>query len=277
MGHLLDVQHLNKAYGEGAAAVTALADISLQVDSGDFLSIVGPSGCGKTTLLRCLSGLMPATSGTLHFQGKPIVGPPRGIAMVFQDYSRSLMPWETVRRNVEFPLFRTVKDRNERRSRAMEALDAVGIAGASDKHPWQLSGGMQQRVALARALAYRPSVLLMDEPFASVDAHTRTELEDLVLKVHRDYAMTIVFVTHDVDESVYLGDRVLVLTRTPTVVDREIKISLARPRDQVATKETNEFVHLRSEVARAIRGVGAPGAPDGAAPKSDAPRFEHRG
>lgn len=260
MRSLLDVQHLNKAYGVGSGAVVAIGDISFNVQEGEFVSIVGPSGCGKTTLLRCLSGLMPATSGSIHFDGKPILGPPEGIAMVFQDYSRSLLPWKTVLHNVEFPLNRTVKSRAERRERAMLALQAVGIAAAKDKHPWQLSGGMQQRVAIARALAYRPSLLLMDEPFASVDAHTRTELEDLVLTVHRDFGMTIVFVTHDVDEAVYLGDRVLVLTRTPTTVDREIDIHLPRPRDQVTTKEEDAFVHLRSDVARAIRGVGASSA-----------------
>lgn len=256
MTTLLSVEHLSKTYGEGESAAVALADISLTVQEGEFVSIVGPSGCGKTTLLRCLSGLMPTSSGTLLFKDAPVQGPPDGIAMVFQDYSRSLMPWKSVIRNVEFPLQRTVASRSERRQRAATALEAVGIAAVQDKHPWQLSGGMQQRVAIARALAYRPSLLLMDEPFASVDAYTRTELEDLVLTVHRDFGMTIVFVTHDVDEAVYLGDRVLVLTRTPTVVDREIAVSLARPRDQVATKEEEHFVHLRAEVARAIRGVG---------------------
>ena len=256
MTYALEVDHLNKAYGTGESAVTALGNVSLKVREGEFLAIVGPSGCGKTTLLRCLSGLIPATSGTILFQGKPVSGPPRGMAMVFQDYSRSLQPWQTVRKNVEFPLLRTVRDRRERRSQALEALDAVGIAHAAHQHPWQLSGGMQQRVAIARALAYRPSVMLMDEPFASVDAYTRTELEDLVLKVHRDFGMTVVFVTHDVDESVYLGDRVVVLTRTPTIVDREVDIPLSRPRDQVVTKETSEFVALRTEVAVAIRGVG---------------------
>src|SRR5699024_10324287 len=212
--------------------------------------------CGKTTLLRSLSGLIPVTDGSVLFQGQSVTRPPEGLALVFQDYSRSLMPWLSVRANIGFPLRRLVKDKAERNQRIEEALFAVGMEDAGSKYPWQLSGGMQQRVAIARALAYQPKVLLMDEPFASVDAYTRTELEDLILRVKKMYNMTILFVTHDVDEAVYLGNRVIVLSRIPTLVAHEFVVDLPDVRDQVETKELSEFVQLRGEVARAIRGVG---------------------
>jgi NitT/TauT family transport system ATP-binding protein len=172
------------------------------------------------------------------------------MALVFQDYSRSLYPWMTVAKNVEFPLRRKSRDR---KAAVARALESVGLAGFEDKYPWQLSGGMQQRVAIARALAYRPEILLMDEPFASVDAQTRSDLEDLVLKLRHDYGITILFVTHDIDESVYLADRVVILSQRPTVVQELLEVPLPRPRDQVATKELPEFAHLRAHVYRAIK------------------------
>lgn len=165
----------------------------------------------------------------------------------------SLFPWMTVAANVNFPLSRRGLDKAARRARVAESLTAVGLSGFEGFHPWQLSGGMQQRVAIARALAYRPQVLLMDEPFASVDAQTRAELEDLVLGVRRQFEMTIVFVTHDIDESIYLSDRVLVLSKSPAKVIAEIPVPLPHPRDQIETRELDEFVHLRGEVARLIR------------------------
>ncbi|MDB6002197.1 MAG: transporter ATP-binding protein [Rhizobacter sp.] len=173
--------------------------------------------------------------------------------MVFQEYTRSLMPWHTVRGNVTFPLTSGGLSPAEVNDRANKALADVGLAGFEDKFPWQLSGGMQQRVAIARAVAYRPVVLLMDEPFAAVDAQTRAELEDLVLKVQRDAGMTFLFVTHDIDESVYLGHRVVVLSARPTTVQRSVAVPLPFPRDQVETKATREFVELRTEVSTLIR------------------------
>jgi NitT/TauT family transport system ATP-binding protein len=171
---------------------------------------------------------------------------------VFQDYSRSLLPWMTVERNVSFPLRYKGMSKQEAKAATAEALDAVGLGDRKKAFPWQLSGGMQQRVAIARALAYRPRVLLMDEPFASVDAQTRSDLEDLLLQVWERYAVTIVFVTHDIDEAVYLADRVLVL-KAPATVSMVADVHLPRPRDQIKTKSQPEFARLRGELLSALR------------------------
>jgi NitT/TauT family transport system ATP-binding protein len=252
--HALEVRGLSKTYGTGDQAVRAIDDLTFEVDPGEFLCIVGPSGCGKTTLLKCLSGLLRPSSGAAYLEGKLIEKSPDGLALVFQEYSRSLLPWMTVGANVRLPLLGQRVRRSERRSRAAEALAAVGLTGFEDKHPWQLSGGMQQRVAIARALAYQPHLLLMDEPFASVDAQTRADLEDLVLDVHERFGITVVFVTHDIDESVYLADRIVVLSHRPTTVKEIVSVPLARPRDQIATKELPAFIELRRRVIRQIKG-----------------------
>jgi NitT/TauT family transport system ATP-binding protein len=251
---MLVAENLSKTYGSGPTAVRAIDDLTFTVEKGELVCIVGPSGCGKTTLLRLLSGLMAPTGGHALLGGEVVDGPPRGLAMVFQDYARSLLPWLTVGDNVALPLKMQGVGREERLQRTRDALEEVGVAGFIDKHPWQLSGGMQQRVAIARAVAYRPDVLLMDEPFASVDAQTRADLEDLVLRVRADLGMTILFVTHDIDESVYLGDRVIVLSKSPTTVKQIELVDLPSPRDQVSTKELPEFTALRTRVARAVRG-----------------------
>ena len=252
---MLITENLSKTYGSGDTAVHAIGDLTINVERGELVCIVGPSGCGKTTLLRLLSGLLTPTSGRTLLSGETVKGPPRGMAMVFQDYARSLLPWLTVKDNVALPLRMHDVPREERDRRAAEALEEVGVSGFADKHPYQLSGGMQQRVAIARAIAYQPDILLMDEPFASVDAQTRADLEDLVLRVRDDLGMTILFVTHDVDESVYLGDRVIVLTKSPTTVKQVETVDLPAPRDQVSTKELAEFTRLRGTVARAVRGA----------------------
>jgi NitT/TauT family transport system ATP-binding protein len=250
---MLEIDHLGKTYGTGAKATHAVRDISFSVGSGEFVCVVGPSGCGKTTLLKCIAGLLDPSSGKVLLQGSRVTGPPEKMALVFQEYGRSLMPWTSVRNNVLLPL-RHKKLASDERSRLVEeAVRSVGLTRFLDHYPWQLSGGMQQRVAIARALAYQPSILLMDEPFASVDAQTRGDLEDLVLKVREQYGITILFVTHDIDESVYLADRVVVLTHSPTEVKEIVPIGLPRPRDQIATKELPEFVELRGHVQRLIR------------------------
>jgi NitT/TauT family transport system ATP-binding protein len=249
----LGVDGLAKTYGRAGAEVRALAGLTFDVDPGEFVCIVGPSGCGKTTLLKCLSGLMSPSNGEARFEDRPIVDPPDGLALVFQDYSRSLLPWMSNEQNVGLPLRARGVGKSERLERARTALAAVGLADAGSAYPWQLSGGMQQRVAIARALAYEPRLLLMDEPFASVDAQTRADLEDLVLRVHAEYGITVVLVTHDIDESIYLADRIVVLTNRPTVVKEIVAVDLPRPRDQVATKELPEFGRLRGHVARLIR------------------------
>ncbi len=181
------------------------------------------------------------------------------MAVVFQEYNRSLMPWSTVRNNVLLPLRHKPLGKAERKRLVEESLGAVGLDRFIDHYPWQLSGGMQQRVAIARALAYQPSILLMDEPFASVDAQTRGDLEDLVLQVREEFGITILFVTHDIDESVYLSDRIVVLTNAPTVVKDVVGVDLPSPRDQLATKELPEFAHLRAYVYRLVkRDIAAP-------------------
>jgi NitT/TauT family transport system ATP-binding protein len=223
------------------------------VADGELVSIVGPSGCGKSTLLRCIGGLIQATGGQVVLRGEPVESVPDGLAVVLQDYGRSLFPWLTVRDNVAMPLRRTTRSRAERRAAADAALAAVGLPGAGDKYPWQLSGGMQQRTAIARALACDPVLLLMDEPFGSVDAQTREDLEDLVLRVRAERGITTLVVTHDIDESVYLSDRVIVLTPGPGRVRDDLPVNLPAARDQIETKERPEFVRLRTEVSRLVR------------------------
>jgi NitT/TauT family transport system ATP-binding protein len=252
-GHLLEIKNIAKTYGRGAKATPAIADVSFIVDDREFVCVVGPSGCGKTTLLKCVGGLLRPSRGEVLLRGKRVTSPPEEMALVFQEYGRSLMPWASVRNNVLLPLRHKRLGRSERKSLVEEALGAVGLTRFIDHYPWQLSGGMQQRVAIARALAYQPSILLMDEPFASVDAQTRGDLEDLVLRVREEFAVTIVFVTHDIDESVYLSDRVVVLTHAPTEVKEMIDVDLPFPRDQIATKELPEFTHLRGHVYRLIK------------------------
>jgi len=247
---MLTVENLRHAYSPERIA---LAGLSFSVSAGEVVAIVGPSGCGKTTLLKAIAGLINPTAGTIKLQETIISGVPEGLAMVFQEYSRSLMPWLTVHANAALPLYYKPIDRVERESRVNKSLEAVGLSAAREQYPWQLSGGMQQRVAIARALAYEPKLLLMDEPFASVDAQTRADLEDLVAGVQQEFSMTILMVTHDIDEAVYLADRVVVLSASPSRILATIPVAIPRPRDQVSTRASEQFVTLRSEVAKLIR------------------------
>lgn len=242
---LLDIQYLQKQYG----GVLAVEDVTLTVKGGEFVSIVGPSGCGKTTLLKMICGLLAPSSGQIKLHGRQVTSSPPEMALVFQDYSRSLFPWLTVRKNVLFPL-KNKKDlgKVEKEQRAREAIQAVGLEGSADQYPWRLSGGMQQRVAIARAIAFRPEILLLDEPFASVDALTRADLEDLVLRLQAKFGITVLLVTHDIDESVYLSDRVFVLGHSPSVVIQEIHIELPRPRRQTETRSNPYFLEVRNEI-----------------------------
>jgi NitT/TauT family transport system ATP-binding protein len=223
------------------------------VRQGEFVCVVGPSGAGKTTLLRTLAGLLAPTSGTVRVDGKPVNGPPDGLAIVFQEYGRSLMPWLRVGANVELPLKAKGLPKAERHRLVAESLAAVGLSASASSYPWQLSGGMQQRVAIARAIAFQPRVLLMDEPFAAVDAQTRAELEDLVRSVWKRFGMTMVFVTHDIDESVYLGERVVILSSSPTVVMDDLAVDLPADRDQLTTRSDPRFVELRARVYAQIQ------------------------
>ncbi|GAA0895942.1 ABC transporter ATP-binding protein [Pseudonocardia zijingensis] len=254
---MLSVTHLQKTYGSGEKAVEAIRDLTLTVAGGEFVCIVGPSGAGKTTLLKCLCGLLAPSAGSVVLDGEPVTGPPRAMAAVFQDYSRSLMPWFSVARNVGLPLRNKHRSAAERDARVARALDAVGLGGFGSRYPWELSGGMQQRVAIARGLAYEPEILLLDEPFASVDAQTRADLEDLILRVRDDTGVTMLLVTHDIDEAVYLADRVVVMSARPSVVVETVEVDLPRSRDQVTTKSLPRFAELRAHVLTRIRRTDA--------------------
>ena len=250
---MLDVRGLRKVYAAKDRSVEALRDLTFRVDPGELVCIVGPSGCGKTTLLKCLAGLLDPTAGTVLVEGRPVAGPPPGMAVVFQEYGRSLFPWMSVAQNVELPL-RQKKLPKARRARLVgDALAAVGLADAPSAYPWQLSGGMQQRVAIARAVAYEPHVMLMDEPFAAVDAQTRADLEDLIRSIWERTGVTTLFVTHDIDEAVYLGQRVIVLSSSPTVVQEDLTIDLPPRRDQLETRALPRFTELRTHVYAEIR------------------------
>jgi NitT/TauT family transport system ATP-binding protein len=265
---MLEITDLTHCYGPPDRAQLALQQVSLRVADGELVSIVGPSGCGKSTLLRCAAGLLTPVAGTVRLDDVRVERVPDGLAVVFQDYSRSLLPWLSVRDNVALPLRRTERSRRARRAAAGAALATVGLPDIGDRYPWQLSGGMQQRVAIARALACDPRLLLMDEPFGSVDAQTREDLEDLVLAVRRERDMTILLVTHDIDESVYVGDRVVVLTPGPGRIRADLPVTLPAPRDQISTRELPAFVQLRATVGRLVRGqppaeAGAHSGPSG--------------
>ena len=245
---MLQVDGLQKIYQSSRGDTEAIRDLTFEVRAGEMVCIVGPSGAGKTTLLRCISGLLDATAGTVSLEGRQISGPPEGMAVVFQEYARSLFPWLTVRQNVELPLKEKKLPRAERERLVGQALEAVGLADVPGSYPWQLSGGMQQRVAIARAVAYEPNILLMDEPFAAVDAQTRADLEDLVRELWHRLGVTVLFVTHDIDESIYLGQRVLVLSGRPTVILEDVHVDLPDERDQLSTRNDPEFARLRTHI-----------------------------
>ena len=232
-----------------------LKDISFSLLEGEFASIVGPSGVGKTTLLRLLTGLMKPTSGVIRINGEVVTSPPPGLAVVLQDYTRSLMPWLSVEKNISLPLKRLGLTKAEISETIESVLNEVGLSGNQKNYPWQLSGGMQQRVAIARAIAVRPQLLIMDEPFASVDAQTRFDLEDLVLKVRDDFKITTAMVTHDIDEAVYLSDKVVVLYGSPANVKEIVKVDLPYPRNQVASRGREEFAELRTKIYAQVRGL----------------------
>ena len=265
MSKTLEIRGLRKVYDGHGRSVEALADLTFSVEASELVCVVGPSGCGKTTLLRCVAGLLEPTAGEVLLQGDQVTGPPSDLAVVFQEYGRSLFPWMTVRANVELPLRSKRLPRDRRDELVRGALAAVDLGDVHGAYPWQLSGGMQQRVAIARAVAYEPHVLLMDEPFAAVDAQTRAELEDLVRSVWRRTGVTIVFVTHDIDEAVYLGQRVLVLSSSPTVVQEDLAVDLPDERDQLTTRSDPRFTqlrtHLYAQIQRAKRGGGQPSPP----------------
>ena len=250
---MLSVQGLKKVYQVRDGEVEAVRDLTFDVAEGELVCLVGPSGAGKTTLLKCIAGLLAPTDGVVQLAGKTVTEPPKAMAVVFQEYGRSLFPWMTVRDNVELPLKNQRVPKAEREQLVNDALAAVELSHVPKSYPWQLSGGMQQRVAIARAVAYQPKVMLMDEPFAAVDAQTRADLEDLIRSIWKKLGVTILFVTHDIDESVYLGERVIMLSNSPTVVQDDLKIDLPEQRDQLETRSSPRFTELRSRVYEQIQ------------------------
>ena len=250
---LLSVRNLKKVYTTDGGDIEAVRDLTFDLGKNELTCLVGPSGSGKTTLLKCIAGLLAPTSGEVVLDGKKVTSPPKKMAVVFQEYGRSLFPWLRVAENVELPLKNAGIPRDERKALVEEALQNVGLDHVPRSYPWQLSGGMQQRVAIARAIAYQPEVLLMDEPFAAVDAQTRADLEDLVRRVRETLGLSVLFVTHDIDESVYLGERVIMLSSSPTVVQQDLVVDLPAQRDQLETRSMPRFTELRHFVYEQIQ------------------------
>lgn len=228
-------------------------DIRVDVLPGEFVSICGLSGVGKSTFVRVLAGLIRPTSGSVYLDGELVTTPPKSMSFVSQDYSRSLFPWLTVSKNVALPFRGKDIAKKEIQIRVAKVLTEVGLSDFSDSYPWQLSGGMQQRVAIARALVTRPRLLLLDEPFASVDAHTRFELEDLVLNLVHEINATAIMVTHDIDEATYMSDRVFVMTGLPASFTTEIDVKLPKPRSQSVTRSHSDFLSIRDDLYKNLQ------------------------
>lgn len=253
MGSSVIISELGASFTSKLNIQHIFKNLNVQINSGEIVSVCGLSGIGKSTFLRVLAGLILPSEGSVRIDGEAIDGPFAGMSFVSQDYSRSLFPWLTVEKNVTLPFQGKKLEREEVQSRASRALKSVGLLEKAKSYPWQLSGGMQQRVAIARALVTKPRLLLLDEPFASVDAYTRLELEDLVLTLAQEIGATTVMVTHDIDEAIYMSDRVLVMTGSPAEFSREILVNLDRPRNQSTTRSQNAFISLRDDLYKNIR------------------------
>jgi len=244
---MIAVEAIGKTYGSGEHALEALVDVSFAVREGEFVTLVGPSGCGKSTLLQILAGLVPASTGRVVISGRPVTGPaPDTIGVMFQD--AWLLPWKTAVENVEFPLALRKVPAAVRRTRALPLIDLVGLTSFAHRYPDELSGGMRQRVAIARCLVQEPRVLLMDEPFAALDALTRDAMQRLLADVWRETRKTVIYVTHNVAEAVYLADRVIVMTPHPGRIKTEVPITLARPRDPLSV----EFLECQKTLLRQL-------------------------
>ncbi len=253
---MLEVRNLSKVFFEQndprKPGLVALYNVSLSVRKNEFVSLLGPSGCGKTTLIRIIAGLLPPDRGEVLVKGTPATGPGRDRCMVFQHFG--LLPWRTVLGNVEFGLEIEGVPRDERREVARRYLELVGLTGFENYYPHQLSGGMQQRVGIARALSKEPDILLMDEPFAAVDAQTREQLQEELLKIWAKTDTTVIFVTHSIDESVYLSDRVMVMQGRPGRIRDEVAVDLPRPRWEGDVKADPRFARLRARIREFLRG-----------------------
>jgi NitT/TauT family transport system ATP-binding protein len=251
----IDLRNVSLTYDTPAGRVPGVADVSFGIEPSEFLCIVGPSGCGKSTLLNMIAGFLKPTGGEIRIGGKPVAGAGLDRGVVFQDFAQ-LFPWRTALGNVAFGLEMKGMPKAEREALARRQLALVKLDHFADSYPHHLSGGMQQRVAIARALAYNPAVLLMDEPFAALDALTRDEMQRLLAEVWRDTRKTVVYVTHNVAEAVYLADRVVVMTAHPGTVKAEMPIRLTRPRDPLSLA----FIEHQKEL---LRHLGERAAPEG--------------
>jgi len=248
-GESLSLQGITKVFGAQGTALVAVQSADLEVKAGEFLSIVGPSGCGKSTLLQIVAGLMAPTAGSVFMGGKNVTGEPAHMVYLFQQYAKSLLPWMTVEENVKFSFsHRLSLSASATRARCREFLEMVGLGDFMRHYPWQLSGGMQQRVAIARALAAEPSVLLLDEPFSSVDALTRLDLHALILELWTKQRFTAVLVTHDVDEAVFLSDRIAILSHRPGKIVEVVETGLPRPRVVLETHSDPRFISVRQQL-----------------------------
>jgi len=251
----VSVRSVGKSFPTG---LTALTDVSFEVPEDGFTSILGPSGCGKSTLLKMIAGLLPVSTGAIRLHGERVDAPPPGLIYVFQQYSKSLLPWRTVLGNVMFgaqsPRARGAAEQPLTEVDCLQYIELVGLKGHEHSYPAQLSGGMQQRVAIARALVARPRILLMDEPFSALDALTREGLQDLLLKLWHDVSLTVVFVTHDIGEAIYLSDHIVALAGTPASVAASIEVKVTRPRHQVSTRESPAFLELRRSLYQMVVG-----------------------
>lgn len=240
----LVLKNVSRQFINNSRSTTALKDVNIQAKSSDFISIIGPTGCGKTTLLRLVAGLLPLSSGEISMDGRPVEGLNRNCTLVFQQFS--LFPWFNVIGNVAFALEMKGVEKVKRRRMSMELLRLVGLEEVAKAKPYELSGGMQQRVAIARALAYDPEILLMDEPFGSLDERTRNRLQNILLNIWQEKRKTVLFVTHSIDEAIYMADRIVVMASEPGRVIDEIPITLPRPRNRLSEEFTAQHIRLRN-------------------------------
>lgn len=246
----VSVNHLSHWFGAPRNGVFVLNDVSLALATNEFVSVVGTSGCGKSTLLNIIAGLIDPTEGEVLVDGRPVRGPGRDRGVVFQTYT--LFPWMPVWKNVHFALKKSSFSNKEKRELVSHFIETVGLRGFENAYPNQLSGGMRQRVAIARALVYKPDVLLMDEPFGALDAQTRGMMQELLLRVWEEHRITVMFITHDVDEAIFMSDRVLVMTARPGEIKKEFRVELPRPRNYEVMMSP-QFVALKHAIVDTIR------------------------
>lgn len=253
MSGLISIREVTKTFGTESNGIPALAPVNLEIGQGEFISIVGPSGCGKSTLLNLVAGLFMPTRGEIFIEGKKVGGVPENIGMVFQQYSKTLLPWRSVYENIGLGLELKRVPEKERRPIVEKYIEFMGLSGFENKKPYELSGGMQQRVALARTLSYRPSILLMDEPYASVDAQTREVLQEDILRIREREKQTVLFVTHDIREAIYLGDRVVVMSARPGRIKGIFDVAFLDSRRDPGVKSGAEFNSLAEKVWSLIK------------------------